>query len=111
MKLKTQFEIEDSSADLVSTISGSNFHITAFSSVAFECLAQGIPSLLFGEQSKVLYDREIQEGVFSWTAGDVNDLFKLFDVKIASNASHRDYISTSLELARNALQGIIHDSN
>jgi hypothetical protein len=111
MKLNTQFEIEDSSADLVSTISGSNFHISAFSSVAFECLALGVPSLLFGEQSKVLYDREIQEGVFSWTAGDINDLSKLFDGEIGSKASHKNYISTSLGLARNALLEIIHDPN
>ncbi len=111
MKLKTQFEIEDSSEDLVSTISGSNFHISAFSSVAFECLALGVPSLLFGEQSKALYDREIQDGVFSWTTGDVNDLSTFFDSENRSKGSHKNYISTSLELARNALLEIIHDSN
>lgn len=111
MKLKTKFEIEDSSADLVSTISGSNLHISAFSSVAFDCLALGVPSLLYGEQSKVLYDREIQEGVFSWTAGDVNDLSKLLDSEIRSKGSHKNYISTSLELARNTLLEIINDSN
>jgi hypothetical protein len=74
-------------------------------------LALGVPSLLFGEQSKVLYDREIQEGVFSWTAGDINDLSKLFDGEIGSKASHKNYISTSLGLARNALLEIIHDPN
>ena len=109
LKLKTQFEIEDSSADLVSTISGSNFHISAFSSVAFECLALGVPSLLFGEQSKVLYDREIQEGVFSWTTGAVNDLSKFFEGEIGSKGPHKNYISTSLELARNALLEVIRN--
>lgn len=111
MKLKTHFEIEDSSADLVSTISGSNFHISAFSSVAFECFALGVPSLLFGEQSKVLYDREIQEGVFSWTTGAINDLSKFFEGEIGSKVPHKNYISTSLELARNALLEVIHSPN
>lgn len=111
MKLKTYFEIEDSSADLVATISGSNFHISAFSSVAFECLALGVPSLLFGEQSKVLYDREIQEGVFSWTTGDIDTLSKFFEGEIESNSSPRNYISTSLDLARNTLLEIIHNTN
>ena len=104
---KTHFQISDSSDDLISAIQRANFHITAFSSVAFECLVLGVPTLLFGEQSMDLYEREIMEGVFSWTEGKVEDIFEFLKKANELKLTSESLIETSLQIAQGALSKII----
>jgi hypothetical protein len=77
-------------------------HVTAYSSCCYEASAFGIPTLLYGADSKALYAEEILAGEFSWTEGRVADLSAWLDVSAPAGVtkmSRRNYIESSLALA------------
>ena len=49
-------------------------HITAYSSCCYEASHFGLSTLLYGSESKEIYEHEIKEKIFSWTDSSTSDL-------------------------------------
>ena len=60
-------------------------HITAFSSCCYEAQLFNLPTLLYGNDSKKIYQDEIKEKIFSWTDSNLNDLLSWLHNDRASN--------------------------
>ncbi len=73
-------------------------HITAFSSCCYEANLFNIPTLLFGEESKEIYQEEISNNLFSWTNNDKDDIFDWLasDVYSQSKSPYK-YIDNSYD--------------
>ena len=105
------YTVEDGYGNLYDSLASSTHHITAYSSCCYEASAFGVPTLLFGEDAKAIYNDEIMKGFFSWTSGDARDLaFWLDKVKPGQDMRCSRYISSSLEctssILRKAEEGI-----
>jgi len=92
------YKIDDGRSNLYDRLMMVTHHITAFSSCGYEADAFGVPTLLFGFDARAIYKDEIDEGLFSWTAGSSRDLALWLD-KGNSGKSMVDseYIISSLE--------------
>lgn len=70
----TNYEISGDKKTLYNDLIGSTHHITAYSSVCYEAELLGVPTMLFGKDSKAMYRDEINKGRFSWTNSKESDL-------------------------------------
>lgn len=68
-------------------------HITAYSSCSYEAYHFGIPTLLYGNESKEIYEYEIKEKIFSWTNSSTAELTSWLDSKSSNSSNiHHPYI-------------------
>jgi hypothetical protein len=68
------FFIDNQEYNLYDRLEIATHHITAYSSCCYEALYFKVPTLLFGNESKYIYDDEISKSVFDWSIGTVRDL-------------------------------------
>ena len=68
------YTIDDGKKNLYELFNSTTHHITAYSSCCYEARLFNIPTLLFGEESKEIYDEEISSKIFSWTDNNVEDI-------------------------------------
>lgn len=114
------YSIDDGKENLYDRLLQSTHHITAYSSCCYEADAFGVPTLLFGQDARMIYSEEIDTGVFAWTHGSATELAGWLE-----SASRRDaetphsrpapYIVSSLShaariLAGDAVEGETHCS-
>ena len=72
--------------NLLDVLSQSTHHITAYSSVVYEDASMGIPSLVFGEDARVIFRDEIELGQVTWSQGDVGDVLKWIAAPVHTHA-------------------------
>ena len=101
--LKTNYEVASGEEDLVESLSRCDFHVTAYSTICYEALIYGIPTLLFGSESAELYRREIEKGIFQWTDGNAVALeqFLSSDHRISE---YKQELASSLILLKEGLR-------
>jgi len=68
------YTIDSGKRNLYDLFNEVTHHITAYSSCCHEASHFGIPTLLYGSDSKDIYKHEIKEKIFSWTDSSINDL-------------------------------------
>ena len=96
------YSIDPGKDNLYDRLLQATHHLTAYSSCCYEASTFGIPTLLYGADSKALYEEEILAGEFSWTEGRVADLSAWLDVSAPAGVTkmaRRNYIESSLALA------------
>lgn len=92
------YTINDGRSNLYDSLLSATHHITAYSSCCYEASVFGIPTLLFGEDARTIYNDEIENGLFSWTPGIARDLTLWLDKTNSDNCLSDDgYINSSLE--------------
>lgn len=92
------YTIDKSHNNLYDSLITSTHHITAYSSCCYEASAFGVPTLLFGEDARAIYNDEINSGFFSWTPGFSSDVASWLDtVNPVEDLCNGEYISSSLE--------------
>lgn len=64
----------------------SDVHITAYSSVVYEALIFGVPTIVFDKRSKILYKKDISNKNFAY-AGTANSMFKQYSKLISADYS------------------------
>ena len=91
------YTIDDGKKNLYDLFAEVTHHITAFSSCCYEARLFNISTLLYGHDSKEIYEDEIKNKVFSWTDSNTDELISWLqadndsDLKIANQ-----YIDNSL---------------
>ena len=80
--------------------------MTAFSSCCYEASEFGIPTLLYGPTSSLLYSDEISANVFSWTSGNSEALASWLRTQ-PDEVKPTGYINSSFSLASDSLAFII----
>jgi len=70
------FSIDDGKSNLYDLFNIATHHITSYSSCCYEAEFFNVPSLIYGLEGKKIYADEINDGVFAYTDGSVNDLNK-----------------------------------
>ncbi|MEJ2653026.1 MAG: hypothetical protein P8173_14865 [Gammaproteobacteria bacterium] len=96
------YSISDGAENLYDELLGASHHMTAYSSCCYEASVFGVPTLLFGEDARSIYEEEIRSGEFSWTRGSVDELAAWLsrDNGTENHPRVRDgYIQASLEAA------------
>ncbi len=87
------YTIDVGKRNLYDLFSESTHHITAYSSCSYEAFHFGIPTLLYGSESKEIYKQEIEEKVFSWTNSNIDDLINWLNSKSSNRLNtHHTYI-------------------
>lgn len=102
----SSYLIDDGKSSLYELMSSCTHHLTAFSSCCFEASELGLPTLLYGEASRLLYSDEILDKTFSWTSGNIKDLVSWFrDPNIKTTPS--GYFESSLSLSFNVISSFV----
>ena len=92
---KDLYSIISNEVNLYDIFMNSTHHITACSSCCYEAHAFGLPTLLFGNEAREIYDYEIKNSIFTWTSGNILDLEKWLDNnKTPSLKESNSYICT-----------------
>jgi len=107
---RAEYWFSDTSQDLVSTLRQSDFHITAFSSVCYDAMSCGVPSLLYGQEAIEYYKDEIASKVFMWTEGNLIDLLRFLNSPENNVYGFEKYFESSLSLSRKAVLNIFAHS-
>lgn len=100
-----RYSLDIDGSNLYDQLMKATHHITAFSSCCYEATAFGVPTLLYGPDSKALYSEEIASGEFFWTAGDAGELKSWLENsdgpqnQINAIQDQTAYIVSSLDLA------------
>lgn len=97
------YEIIDASVPVYDLFARSTHHLTAFSSTCYEANLFGIPTMLFGEAAKELYDDEITSKVFSWTDDIGSDFLGWLESSNVRKIKENSYIESSLSLAKSLM--------
>ena len=101
---KTLVSIDNGQSNLYDQLLNATHHLTAFSSCCYEASAFGIPTLLFGEEARVIYSDDIEGGEFSWSEGNPEELDTWIDNSAKKRIiSTQPYIESSLILASKIL--------
>ena len=79
------YTIDEGKKNLYDLFGEVTHHITAFSSCCYEAQLFNLPTLLYGNDSKKIYQDEIKEKIFSWTDSNLNDLLSWLHNDRASN--------------------------
>ena len=88
----------DNQTDLYTSLIAASHHITAFSSVCYEARLFKKPTLLFGEESKIIYKEKIKKGIFDWVDSNANieEFMKWLNKNKYNSINIKDdYIDTS----------------
>jgi hypothetical protein len=102
----SRFTIADQKRNLYDEFLEVTHHITGYSSCCYEAESFGVPTLLFGEEAKAIYETDIACGRFSWTRGDVNDLIAWLEQPLTNHIHRSDqYVESSLSLTAAVLFG------
>jgi hypothetical protein len=96
-----RFETSDGSRNLYDELLECSHHITAYSSCGYEAECFGVPTLLFGEEARRIYETDIASGRFTWTAGKLDEFTAWLDRAgtASKRGPSRPYIESSLSLA------------
>jgi hypothetical protein len=78
------YSIDDGKGNLYDKLLQSTHHITEYSSCCYEADNFGVPTLLFGQDAKVIHSEEIESGMFSWTAGVVSELTDWLELELGT---------------------------
>ena len=100
------FSLDTGKSNLYDQLLVATHHITAYSSCCYEASAFGVPTLLFGQDARVIYAEEIDSGEFAWTRGNTADLSAWLEAAASTRpqaATGRTYIESSLARARELL--------
>ena len=79
------YTIDEGKKNLYDLFGEVTHHITAFSSCCYEAQLFNLPTLLYGNDSKKIYQDEIKEKIFSWTDSNLHDLLSWLHNDRASN--------------------------
>ena len=107
LKLKTSYEFISSDSDLYSLLEISTHHVTAYSSVAYDALLAGVPTLLYGEESKAMMHVAIADKVFTWSTGTLSEFENFITNPLMACPSFEEHISTSQKLATDTLNRLL----
>lgn len=72
---KRLYSIDKGKVNLYDIFRKVTHHITAYSSCCYEASLFNIPTMLYGEESREIYNEEISNNVFSWTNYNKDDIF------------------------------------
>jgi CDP-glycerol glycerophosphotransferase (TagB/SpsB family) len=97
LKLISQdlYSLDFGNKNLYDVFMVSTAHITAYSSCCYEAAIFNVPTLLFGKESRDIYEDEIRDGFFKWTDGNVPDLSTWISNLKDNNVSCSNYIKTT----------------
>ena len=97
LKLISQdlYSLDFGNKNLYDVFMVSTAHITAYSSCCYEAAIFNVPTLLFGKESRDIYEDEISEGFFKWTDGNIHDLSTWISNLKDNNVSCSNYIKTT----------------
>jgi hypothetical protein len=102
----SRFAISDQRRNLYDEFLEVTHHITGYSSCCYEAESFGVPTLLFGEEAKSIYEADIASGRFSWTRGEESDLIVWLGQPPTNHVHQQDqYIESSLALTASVLFG------
>ncbi len=104
--INSMYSIDEGRSSLYDRMLSSTHHITAFSSCCYEASEFGIPTLLYGPTSSLLYSDEISDDIFSWTSGDPDFLARWLSHSRPSVKS-TGYINSSMAFASETLSSIL----
>jgi len=101
----SKYDIDNASSNsLYELLSISCFHITAHSSVCYEAEVFSVPTIIFGEDGRNLYSKELEEGRFHFcdTAQEI-----IFTIENRVFTGGRLYIETDKKFALKSLKRVI----
>lgn len=96
-----RYRVTSSKSILYNDFLTATHHITAFSSCCYEAEVFGIPTLLFGADALENYEDEINNNVFTWISGSVEDFVEWVSADLSNKNSN--YIVSSMALAEECL--------
>jgi hypothetical protein len=100
----SRYVIADQKRNLYDEFLEVTHHITGYSSCCYEAESFGVPTLLFGEEAKSIYETDIACGRFFWTSGVTGDLIRWLGDAPGNHVQHAEqYIESSLSLAASNL--------
>ena len=78
---KKKYNIDIGEGNLYDVFVSSTHHITAYSSCCYEASVFNVPTLLYGNEARDIYEDDIKDGAFVWTKGVTADLKKWLHIR------------------------------
>jgi len=75
-------------------------HITAYSSCCYEAAIFNVPTLLFGDEAKDIYEDDIRDDIFKWTDGNIPDLSAWLSNLKDNNVRCSNYIKPLIKMPK-----------